>query len=87
MKIHPLYITKHTKLANDFKKGLFEPISEELYLDTLVKAVQALPKSVYLQRVTAGVSDDSLLAPMWCYDSHGQKNRAKLALKNAGFGY
>jgi radical SAM protein (TIGR01212 family) len=85
LKIHPLYITKHTKLAHDFNAGLFTPISEELYLDTLTKAIKMLPDNIYLQRITAGVNP--LVAPLWCRDSHPQKNRAKRALKEAGFEY
>jgi radical SAM protein (TIGR01212 family) len=87
IKFHSLYVTKHTKLARDFKNGLFVPISEELYLDTLVKAIKMLPSNIALQRITAGVQDDTLLAPMWCYNSHIQKNRAKEALKKAGLEY
>jgi radical SAM protein (TIGR01212 family) len=87
IKFHSLYVTKHTKLAHDFKNGLFTPISEELYLDTLIKAIKMLPPNIALQRITAGVQDDTLLSPMWCYDSHKQKNRAKEALKKAGFIY
>ncbi|MDR0407311.1 MAG: TIGR01212 family radical SAM protein [Campylobacteraceae bacterium] len=87
IKFHSLYITKQTKLAHDFKNGLFVPISEELYLDTLIKAIKMLPSNIALQRITAGVQDDTLLAPAWCYDSHTQKNRAKEALKKAGLEY
>jgi radical SAM protein (TIGR01212 family) len=87
IKFHSLYITKHTKLASDFKNGIFTPMSEELYLDTLVKAIKMLPPNIILQRITAGVQDDTLISPMWCYDSHKQKNRAKEALKKAGLEY
>jgi radical SAM protein (TIGR01212 family) len=87
IKFHSLYITKHTKLASDFKNGRFSPISEELYLDTLIKAIKMLPSNIALQRITAGVQDDTLLAPMWCYDSHRQKTKAKEALRQAGLEY
>ncbi|MDR2636071.1 MAG: TIGR01212 family radical SAM protein [Campylobacteraceae bacterium] len=87
IKFHSLYITKHTKLARDFKDGFFVPMSEELYLDTLIKAIKMLPPNIILQRITAGVQDDTLLSPQWCYDSHRQKNRAKEALKKAGLEY
>jgi radical SAM protein (TIGR01212 family) len=87
LKIHPLYITKHTKLASDLKNKLFTPISEQVYLDTLVKAFKLLPPNVCVQRITAGVGDDTLIAPLWCHNSHEQKNRAKAALRNAGFEY
>lgn len=87
VKIHPLYITKNTKLAKEYKNNKFAPISEEEYLDTLVKAIIMMPKNIILQRITAGVSDESLLAPKWCYNSHEQKSSAKNALLKAGFLY
>ncbi len=87
IKIHPLYITKNTKLAKDYKSGNFIPMEENEYLDTLVKAVLMMPKDIVLQRITAGVPDDSLLAPKWCYEPHIQKKNAKNALKKAGFLY
>ncbi|MDR0467275.1 MAG: TIGR01212 family radical SAM protein [Campylobacteraceae bacterium] len=87
IKIHPLYITKNTRLANEYKSGNFTPMSEEKYLDILVKAVQMMPKDIVLQRITAGVPNDSLLAPKWCYEPHAQKNSAKNALLKAGFLY
>lgn len=87
IKIHPLYITKNTKLAKLYKDKQFEPLREEEYLRTLVKAIDTMPNHIILQRITAGVSDSSLLAPKWCYDSHTQKNNAKNALLRAGFLY
>ena len=64
VKYHPLYIVKRTALANDFLAGKFKPISQEDYLDVLVKAIELKPKSVTIQRVTAGIDNDSLLAPI-----------------------
>ena len=66
VKYHPLYVVKHTLLANDYKAGNFIPISKEDYIDTLVKAIELKPDSISIQRVTAGVDDDTLLAPAWC---------------------
>ena len=66
VKYHPLYVVKNTLLANDYKSGKFEPISKELYIDTLVKAIKLKPDNISIQRVTAGIDDDTLLAPKWC---------------------
>ncbi|MGK0256277.1 MAG: radical SAM protein (TIGR01212 family), partial [Arcobacteraceae bacterium] len=57
IKIHPLYVVTNTLLTNEYRKGNFEPISEEEYLDTLVKAVKMLPEDISLSRVTAGIGD------------------------------
>ncbi len=87
IKIHPLYVTKRTALANEYAKGMFTPMSEELYLDTLVKTLQMLPENVVVQRITAGVDDDTLIAPAWCGNLKEQRKQIRLALEKAGFYY
>ena len=67
-------------LTVDFKNGDFTPISEELYIDTLVKSIKLLPSGVSISRVTAGISDDSLLSPAWCNNKHKQMYNIKQAL-------
>lgn len=87
LKIHPLYVVKQTALANDFKRGNFKPITEELYIDTLMKALLMLPKEVMIQRISAGISNDTLLAPLWCGNKHKQMDKIKVALKEKNILY
>ena len=87
VKYHPLYVVKRTALANDFLAGKFTPISEEEYLEVLVKAIELKPKNVSVQRVTAGINDDSLLAPNWCKDKNTQIKNINKALKPLGVKY
>ncbi|WP_198305000.1 TIGR01212 family radical SAM protein [Arcobacter vandammei] len=87
IKFHPLYVVKHTLLTNEFKKGRFTPISEELYIDTVVKSIVALPENISVQRVTAGIDDNSLLSPMWCKNKHQQMKNIREALEERGFNY
>lgn len=87
IKFHPLYVVKNTLLTNDFKKGRFTPISEELYIDTVVKSIINLPSNVSVQRVTAGIDDSSLLSPQWCKDKHQQMRNIRLALEKEGWNY
>ena len=87
VKYHPLYVVKKTALANEFLRGEFTPISEEEYLDTLLKALVLKPERVCVQRVTAGINDDSLLAPEWCRDKNLQIRHINHALKPLGFKY
>ncbi len=81
VKYHPLYVVKKTALANQYNKGKFTPISEEDYLDVFVKSILMKPKNVSVQRVTAGIDDDSLLAPSWCRDKNTQIKHINKALK------
>ena len=81
VKYHPLYVVKKTALANDFIKGKFTPINEDDYLDVLVKAIKMKPSHISVQRVTAGIDDNSLLAPEWCRDKNRQIKKINMALK------
>lgn len=87
VKYHPLYVVKRTALANDFLKSSFTPIQEDMYIDTLLKAIKIKPKNISVQRVTAGINNDSLLAPSWCKDKNKQIRNINKALKNIGLKY
>ncbi|MDH4944517.1 TIGR01212 family radical SAM protein [Sulfurimonas sp. C5] len=87
VKYHPLYVVKRTALANEYARGEFQPISEELYLDTLLKAIEMKPANVNVQRITAGIDDNSLLAPQWCRDKNEQVRHINAALKKVGLKY
>ncbi len=87
VKYHPLYVVKRTALANEYTKGNFTPITEDDYLDVLVESILMKPENISVQRVTAGINDDSLLAPQWCRDKNIQIKHINKALKPHGLKY
>jgi len=87
VKYHPLYVVKRTALANEYNRGEFTPISEQEYLDVLVKSMLLKPKEISVQRVTAGIDDNSLLAPQWCRDKNKQLKNINAQLKKVGLKY
>ena len=87
VKYHPLYVVKKTALANEYLRGEFKPISKEEYIDVLVEAIKLKPKNISVQRITAGIDDDSLLAPMWCRNKNQQIKDINKALKKVGLKY
>ncbi len=87
VKYHPLYVVKRTALANEFIRGEFTPISEDEYIDVLIEAIKMKPESLHVQRVTAGVDDDSLIAPLWCKNRNNQIRNINKALKKIGLKY
>lgn len=87
VKYHSLYVVKRTALANEYARGEFTPISEEDYLDVLVRALQMKPDNVSVQRMTAGIDDDSLISPEWCRDKNRQIRHINAALKKVGLKY
>ena len=87
LKIHPLYVVKNTLLANEYKRGKFKPISEEFYIDTLIKAMKIIPQNILIQRISAGISDDTLLAPHWCKQKQTQMKHIREAFLKEGLIY
>jgi len=80
IKFHPLYVVKNTLLTNEYIKNRFTPIDENKYMNTLIEAIKLLPTNISISRVTAGISDDSLLSPSWCQNKHTQMYNIKKAL-------
>jgi radical SAM protein (TIGR01212 family) len=87
VKYHPLYVVKRTALANEFARGEFTPITEEDYLEVLTEAIQMKPEAVSVQRITAGIDNDTLIAPEWCRDKNTQIRHINQALKKIGLKY
>ncbi|NPA03457.1 MAG: TIGR01212 family radical SAM protein [Epsilonproteobacteria bacterium] len=87
IKFHPLYVVKNTALALEYQKGRFTPISQEEYLEVLGEAFELLPKEMIVQRVTAGIDDDSLLAPTWCRNKNSQMRAIRKMLASRGISY
>lgn len=56
-------------------------------MDTVVKSIVNLPENISVQRVTAGIDDDTLLSPQWCRDKHQQMKNIRIALEKEGFNY
>ena len=78
IKYHPLYVVKNTLLANEYRRGEFTPITFGDYAEVLTEALLLKPEPITVQRLTAGIDDDTLLAPDWCGWS---KNRMMARLR------
>ncbi|MCK9371664.1 MAG: TIGR01212 family radical SAM protein [Sulfuricurvum sp.] len=87
VKYHPLYVVKRTALANEYGRGEFVPITQELYTEVLKEALLLKPERVSVQRISAGIGDDSLIAPEWCKDKNEQFRMINKSLKEANLKY
>ena len=87
VKYHPLYVVKRTALANEYARSEFKPIDEQLYLEVFKDAILLKPKHVSVQRISAGVDDESLVAPLWCKDKNAQFRSINKALETIGLKY
>lgn len=65
IKIHSTYVVKNTKLAEMYKNGLYEPISFENYMDSLVYILIHLNPDFIIHRIVGDAPKDLLVAPEW----------------------
>jgi radical SAM protein (TIGR01212 family) len=66
LKLHPLHVVKGTALANDYRRGDYQPLAMEEYVATVCDLVEQTPREVVFHRLTGTASPRLLLAPHWC---------------------
>ncbi|RDU63192.1 TIGR01212 family radical SAM protein [Helicobacter sp. MIT 14-3879] len=87
IKIHPLYIVKDTIMEKMYDVGKYTPITLQEYTDLIVKSLQIMPNNIVVQRISAGAHDDSLVAPLWCFDKNIQMSYIREKLLQAKIVY
>jgi len=65
IKIHMLHVLKGTRLARLYEKTPFELLSMEAYISLVCDALELLPPSVVIQRLTGDAPAENLVAPTW----------------------
>jgi len=66
MKLHPLHVVKGTILANQWRHGEYQPMSQEDYIRVAADLIERTPEHIAYHRVTGTCSKNILLAPEWC---------------------
>lgn len=87
IKIHPLYVVKDTPLEKMYEAKKYTPISLEDYANLIVESLKLIPRNVVVQRISAGAHDDSLIAPLWCFDKNIQMRYIRDRLLQNGISY
>lgn len=66
IKIHNIYVSKHTILEQWFYDGKFQPIEKELYVQLVCDTLEKLSPDVVIHRLTAEAPPRQHVAPDWC---------------------
>ncbi|MGV8934287.1 MAG: TIGR01212 family radical SAM protein [Gallionellaceae bacterium] len=66
LKIHPLHVVKGTMLANEWRRGEYQPLAVEEYIRIAANLIERTPQHIVYHRVTGTASDEVLLTPAWC---------------------
>ena len=81
LKLHPLHVVKGTQLANEWRRGEYQPLLLDEYIDIAADLIRHTPPEVIFHRVTGTASKKILLAPDWCSQKWLVLNRITDALK------
>ena len=68
IKIHSLFVSENTKLAQMYHAGAYEPLTLEEYTDILFECLRVLPKEMIVHRITGDGDKKTLIAPLWTAD-------------------
>jgi len=65
IKIHLLYVTEGTLLANQYERGTLSCLKREEYVDLVVDFLELLPPQMVIHRLTGDPGRAHLIAPAW----------------------
>lgn len=65
LKIHSTYIVENTVLNDMYKKGLYDPISFEYYMQELCFVITHINPNLIIHRISGDAPKDILVAPEW----------------------
>lgn len=68
LKLQLLHVLKGTDLYEDYKKGLFETLTLDRYMDILFACLSNTPKDVVIHRLTGDAPKRLLVSPFWSAD-------------------
>lgn len=66
LKLHPLHVVTGTLLANQWRRGEYQPLALIDYVTIVADLVQMTPPDIVFHRLTGTASPNILLAPTWC---------------------
>lgn len=89
IKLHQLYLMEGSRLAemvnSEGSDQTFIPfMQKEEYINLIVDALELLPQSVTIHRLTGDAPGSKLLAPMWTKDKHAVLNGIQQEFKRRG---
>lgn len=65
VKLHLLYVIKDTILDQMWKKGEYNPMEQQEYVDMVCDFLELLPEEIIIQRITGDPHADELRSPAW----------------------
>jgi radical SAM protein (TIGR01212 family) len=76
LKIHSVYVCRGTRLEDMYRRGEYEPIDMDTYVNRAVRVLRSIPKETVIHRLTGDCPQELLVAPLW----NTEKNAVLMAI-------
>lgn len=81
IKLQLLHILKGTDLYKEYSAGKLRVMTQQEYIDILIKALKIIPENVVIHRLTGDGPKSILAAPLWSADKKSVLNAINRAIK------
>jgi radical SAM protein (TIGR01212 family) len=84
LKIHSLYIARNTELEKLYRRGNYEPLSQQDFVQSAADVLEIIPADVIIQRLTGDPNPRELVAPQWSLQKNETLKMIEAELKTRG---
>lgn len=84
IKFHLLHVLRGTRLAQMYAEGQFQTLEKDTYIHLVVRALEALPDSTVIHRLTGDAPRKLLISPLWSTDKKGVLNTLRAQAARQG---
>lgn len=84
IKFHLLHVLRGTRLATMYAEGQFQTLEKDAYIHLVVQALEALPASTVIHRLTGDAPRQLLISPLWSTDKKGVLNTLRAQAARQG---
>lgn len=81
IKLQLLHVIEGTDLATEYKKGNFDTLSMEDYVELVTECIAILPENMVIHRLTGDGDKKTLIAPLWSGDKKKVLNALNQKIK------
>ena len=78
IKIHQLLVLEKTKIANQYREGLFKALELDEYINLVCDFLEMLSLDVVIHRLFAEAKPKELIAPKWAEQDDGRRNKQQV---------
>lgn len=82
IKLQLLHVLRGTDLCADYEAGEFEVLSQEAYIELVIRCLEIIPDDIVIHRVTGDGPKNILAAPLWSGNKRQVLNTLHQKMKN-----